>query len=236
VDDVNAPLSAAGLPFAPVHGILEVRIRNRTTGLVTTAAIDVDLDGLGADDTAETLRAKLDAVANLSAGLTADRRLTLDAAAGFEIRFGADGSGVLAALGLNSFFTGVDSRTIGMNANVLADGRLLAAGRGGGPADGSNVVDLARVVDRPLAALGGLSVEGYYASMISRLAQSSSAESALADGSRAFRESLVSQRAQFSGVSIDEELLNMMNFQRAFQTAARFISTIDELHQVLINL
>lgn len=37
------------------------------------------------------------------------------------------------------------------------------------------------------------------------------------------------------GVSLDEEMTNMMQFQRAFQAAARFISTIDAMIDLLIN-
>jgi flagellar hook-associated protein 1 len=39
-----------------------------------------------------------------------------------------------------------------------------------------------------------------------------------------------------SGVSVDDEMVHMLETQRAFQGAAKFISTIDELIQTVINL
>jgi flagellar hook-associated protein 1 FlgK len=40
---------------------------------------------------------------------------------------------------------------------------------------------------------------------------------------------LENQRQQLSGVNIDEEAVNMIEFQHSFQASARFISVIDEL-------
>ncbi|HID98194.1 MAG TPA: flagellar hook-associated protein FlgK [Thermodesulfobacteriaceae bacterium] len=47
--------------------------------------------------------------------------------AGFS--FGRDSSGVLAALGLNCFFTGHDAASIGINQDLIKDQRLIAAAR-----------------------------------------------------------------------------------------------------------
>ena len=42
-------------------------------------------------------------------------------------------------------------------------------------------------------------------------------------------------RESVSGVSIDEEMTNMLQFQHAYSAAARMITTIDETLDVLIN-
>ena len=38
------------------------------------------------------------------------------------------------------------------------------------------------------------------------------------------------------GVSLDEEAVNMLAYQRAFQAAARYIATLDEMFELLVNL
>ena len=45
-----------------------------------------------------------------------------------------------------------------------------------------------------------------------------------------------SQVQALSGVSIDEESINMLTYQRQFQAAAKYISTIDETLKTLLAM
>jgi flagellar hook-associated protein 1 FlgK len=236
VSDSTVALNNAGLAFTPGHGSFEVRVVNKATGIATTQTINVNLNGIGTQTTLDGLRTSIDALANVTATLTTDRRLTLTAANGYEIRFGNDTSGALAALGINTFFTGTGSTDIDLNATIKNDTRLFAAGLGGGPGDGRNAQKLAEIIDRPIAALGGKSLDEAYDNIISSLAQSSAAESALTGGYQQYGDSLASQRAQFSGVSLDEELILLMKFQRSYQVSARIVSTINEVFDALIRI
>jgi flagellar hook-associated protein 1 FlgK len=47
--------------------------------------------------------------------------------------------------------------------------------------------------------------------------------------------SVDSSRQSTSGVSMDEEMTNMVKFQRAYQASARAMSTMDEMLDILIN-
>ena len=47
---------------------------------------------------------------------------------------------------------------------------------------------------------------------------------------------MFTQRESLSGVNEDEEVVKMITFQRAFQSAAKFISTMDQLYETLINM
>ncbi|MFK7778844.1 MAG: flagellar basal body rod C-terminal domain-containing protein, partial [Gimesia sp.] len=129
-----------------------------------------------------------------------------------------------------------DSSDIQINSVVKQNQQFLATGQGGGPSDGSNAVLLAAFSDNPIEGLGNISLDGFYEKVISNVVQSSSSEEALSEGALAFRESLMGQREQYSGVSIDEETINVLKFQRAYQAAARLVSTIDELFTILLNI
>jgi len=237
IADSSAALNAAGLPFAVKHGGFDVKVVNGSTGEVTTTRINVDLDGLGGNDTTlASLTAALGGTDNVTASIDTAGRLTLAAANGYEIKFGDDTSGALAALGINTFFRGSDSASIGVHQALKADPRLLATGRGGGPGDNSNVAALANVLDKPISGLKGESLTSFYESVVSKVGQDAAAEKGLAQGSDAYLQSLLSQREQYSGVSLDEETIKIMEFQRSFQSAARLISTIDELLGVLMNM
>ncbi len=236
VNATAAPLNAAGLAFAPVHGSFEITVRNTSTGADEKHQIAVDLDGIGSDTSLEDLSTALNAIGNVTAEITPDRKLKLTTSAGYEVRFGNDTSGVLASLGINTFFTGSKSDDMGINPQLLADQRLLATGRGGGPADNTNALEISQFLDKSQAKLNGLSIDQFYTTLVGNVAQSASAESALAEGTKSFRDTLLAQREQHSGVSVDEEAINILNLQHNYQAAARIITTVDQLLNTLLNI
>ncbi len=226
----------SGLPFQATHGSFQIKVTNKTTGLTNTSTINVDLDGIGADTTLNSLSAAIGGVANLSSTVTTDGHLTINASSDFEFQFANDTSGALATIGINTLFMGSNSNDIQINSVIKQNQQFLATGQGGGPSDGSNAVLLAAFAENPIGALGGINLDGYYEKIVGNVAQSSASEAALSEGAQAFRESLFGQREQFSGVSIDEETINVLKFQRAFQSAARLVSTVDELFTILLNI
>ena len=58
----------------------------------------------------------------------------------------------------------------------------------------------------------------------------------MTEGFLTFARTLEGQHLGMTGVSVDEEAVKMIAYQRAFQASARFISTIDELLNTLVNL
>ncbi len=238
VDDPTAPLSSAGLPQAPVHGSFELVVTNQSTGVTDRVRVLVDLDGIGADTSLESLRDAINAAAGgrVTASVTADGRLRLRAATGYAFDFANDTSGVLAALQLNAFFVGSDATDMDVSDQLQADHRLFATRLDGGPADNANAVRMAQFLDNPVDRLSGMSLDEYYNATVENVAQGSASESAMAEGFEGFLDSLKSQREQFSGVSLDEEVLLIMKFQHAFQAAARIVRTVDELYTTLLNI
>lgn len=233
---VSLNSAQAGLPFQPRHGSFQIKVTNKTTGLTNTTTINVDLDGIGADTTLNSLSADIGGVANLSSSISTDGLLTITSDSDYTFQFANDTSNTLAAVGINTLFTGKDSSDVQINSVVQENQQFLATGQGGGPSDGSNAVLLAAFADNPLEDLGNISLNDYYEKVISNVAQASASEEALSEGALAFKESLMGQREQFSGVSIDEETINVLKYQRAYQAAARMVSTIDELFTILLNI
>lgn len=237
VSDAAAALNDAGLKFAPDHGSFEFTVTNQQTGIAEAAIINIDLDGIGADTSLEGLRDALNAAnPNITASITSDSRLKITAGSGYEFSFGNDTSGVLASLGINTFFTGENSTDVAVNSVVANDHRYFATARGGGASDGGNAQLLAEFIDNPAAGLQNVSLSEYYNTLVSTIAQSSATSTALTKGLESYQDSLNSQREQFSGVSLDEEALMMMQFQRSYQASARLISVIDELFDTLLNI
>ena len=248
VSDASLPLNdpanvgPRGLPFAPQHGSFTLSVIHAGTGDETLTRIDVDLDGLGGPDaTPASLAAALDAVDGVTAGLDAPGRLTIAADAGRGFAFADDTSGALAALGVNAFFAGRDASSIAVAGDLAADPGRLAVGRGGGPADNANALALGAALAAPVAgstaaAFAGRSVAGLWGETVAAVSRGTAEEAAFAEAAALHRDALAGQRERFSGVSLDEEAVRIMELQRQYQASARVISAADELLGVLINL
>ncbi|HOB75273.1 MAG TPA: flagellar hook-associated protein FlgK [Phycisphaerae bacterium] len=228
---------AAGLPFAPRNGSFQINIRDQAGGATQTITITVDLDGIGTDDSLESLVAQINAKAgNLSASVTADYRLQLNAAEGFEFTFAEDSAHVLAALGVNTFFTGSDAKSMAVNDVLRGNLNLLAAATSPAEGDGSNAGALAALATRPLASLNGRSLTEHYNTIATQLGATSAAVKSSLEAADVIAFSLSAQRESISGVSLDEETISMLRLERAFQGAARYSATVDRLIEEMLQL
>lgn len=237
VDDSTANLNAAGanLPFRIENGSFFIHMTHQATGLSTAHRIDVDGDAMSMDDLINEINVAV-GVPNLTASLTVEGSLQLVADPGFEISFSEDSSGALAALGVNTFFTGDTAKTIGVNQELLDDPSRLALGLGHVAGSNGNAVKIANLQDTPMPALGSTSLRSFWQNSVNQLAVQTSATKADAESASLVRDNLNSQIQAVSGVSLDEESINLLTFQRQFQAAARFITVIDETLQILISL
>jgi flagellar hook-associated protein 1 FlgK len=243
VEDATAALnnSATGLDFQPEHGSFLVHVTQQSTGHRETQRIDVDLDGLGgADTTLNDLATAIDAVDYISATVGADGRLQITSdSQDFQISFSQDTSGVLAALGINTFFTGRDASDIAVDANIQGNANLIAAaGRDANDnrVDNATALSIASLYDQPVDALGGISIGELWSRQVESLAVKSGAVSQEVDATGVIFQSLTAQREAISGVNVDEEAINLMAYQRSYQGAARFISVVDELMATVMTL
>jgi flagellar hook-associated protein 1 FlgK len=237
VDDAEAPLDAAGLAFTPINGSFQIQTLNRQTGLTKTNDIAVDLNGLDDDTSLEDLAAAIDAIDGLHATIDTDNKLTIAVdSEDSEFAFANDTSGVLASLGLGTFFTGTGAGDLGVNQAISDDPAKFAAsdeGIGGGT---GAAIKLAAFLDAPLDSANGSTLSTLYDRLTSETTQAASVARGVAEGSRVFEETLRGQKLGTSGVSIDEEAVKMITYQRAYQAAAKYIKTISDLLDMLVNL
>ncbi|MFW6169870.1 MAG: flagellar hook-associated protein FlgK [Planctomycetota bacterium] len=237
IDDVTQPLDEAGLEFTPVHGAFQVQVLNKDSGLTTTSEVEVQLSGMADDTTAESLVASLDAIAGLSAEIEPNGKVLLESeSSDLEFAFGDDSSGVLAALGINTFFTGSMGADIQVQDTLKEDPAKLAFSSGGVGHDSRNGEQLAQMLTMPLESRDGASLESIYQEWMGATAQESSLAQAIAEGHQSFHATLEAEHLGLSGVGLDEEAINMMNFQRNYQAAAKIVSTISELLETLLRM
>ena len=247
VNDVNAALNSAeaGLAFVPSNGSFYIAVADEATGATVAHQIDVDLDGIGDNDTSlASLAADINTnVDGVTARITPNNRLQITADEGFAFTFGHDGqqfradtANVLAALGINTFFTGVSAADIAVNETVRNSSQLLAASMANFPGDGSNAGRLSQVADIGSDQLGGRTLLDGYQHIATEVATTSARARDQLEARQAALSSLQAQKESISGVSLDEEAVEMLRFERAFQGAARYVSVVDQLMAEMLSL
>jgi flagellar hook-associated protein 1 FlgK len=238
VSSSTAVLDNAGLAFTPTNGTFKVVLYNTTTKQATTKDIKVDLDGLLDDSTLASVAADIDAIAGISASVTADNRLKIVAESQeTRIAFDDDTSGLLAAIGVNTFFTGSNAKELAINGVVAADGSKFAASDTGTIGVGiGNAQKLIALDEGGLTSLNGSSITDLYDELINETAQGATVAASVADGFDVFEQTLEAQFQAVSGVNLDEEAIDMIMLQRTYQASARYISTLSELMDILVAL
>ncbi|GJM17893.1 MAG: flagellar hook-associated protein 1 [Phycisphaeraceae bacterium] len=234
------------LPYAAENGGFYVNIANDSTGSTDQVWVDVDLDGLTAtgaqgfadDTTPEDIRAAIDAIDGVNADFSPDGRLSVTADPGFAFSFSDDSSGVLGVMGMNAYFVGTDAKTIAVRPDLINDPKALAAGRivDGQLVENATSIEVAHLQETAFAALGNRTPAQFWIDRVQNVATAASTANSDAEAAQIVRESLEAQNAAVSGVSIDEESINLLTFQRQFQGAAQLITVADEMYQTLLGI
>jgi len=237
ITDPDAVLNQAGLTFAPKNGTFLITMKDKNTNQETVHQINVNLSGLGQQVTLNDIIGQINAIPNLSATLQPDGSLNIAATDdAHTFTFKDDSSYFLAAMGINGYFTGTDASTIAINPDIVEDPQLTACSKNNLPGDGTNAAAISLLRTAPAESFNGLSIMDYYRALVGNVGtQTSSAKNQL-ETHAAITETLQAQRESVSGVSLDEETINLMASQRAFQGAARFINVVNELMQEVLQL
>lgn len=147
-----------------------------------------------------------------------------------------DNTGILSALGLNSLFSGTAVGNFALRKDIAASPELLAVSLTGHPGDASNIASLANLRDFRFAAFDDRTfveeLADFTADVGLEVQQLSNQKSQL----EAYDRRLIEDREATSGVSADEEILKMMEMERAFQAAARFITSLDDTMDEIMRI
>jgi flagellar hook-associated protein 1 FlgK len=108
---------------------------------------------------------------------------------------------------------------------------VTAAGVRTGTGTSAEENDIARAI----ANLSGGTTDDLYSTFVTRIGSMVQDSQRQKASSQALVDAVNSRRQSTSGVSMDEEMTNMIRFQRAYQAAARAMSTMDEMLDIVIN-
>lgn len=173
-------------------------------------------------------------------GALAQLRTDLDTLAGqliAEVNALHSGGFSLTGSTGRAFFTGTRAADIGVDADLLQNPALIqAAGVPDAPGDNQVVLGLARLAEKKIPGLGNQTFAQGFGQTVARLGQSLASVNSQIDNQKIVTEMLNRQRDAISGVSLDEEMTDLIRFQKAFQASARLVNAVDEMLDIIINL
>jgi flagellar hook-associated protein 1 len=127
------------------------------------------------------------------------------------------------------------ARDMQVDPSIVADVRKIAAGTTVN-SDGDNASAIAAIKDDASLMGSGMTIDNFYESLTSRVGQDVvNAQNSL-DHQTSVMNQVENQREAVSGVSLDEEMLNLIKYQAAYNAAGRLVATVNTMMGTLINL
>ncbi len=150
----------------------------------------------------------------------------------------AAGAGLDGVTG-RAFFTGKGAGDISVATGIIKDVSTIAAAAPPvppakvAPGNGDNARALATLTSQP--AIGALSLNQYFDGQVATIGADSQRFQAQASTQDKVVTQLQNQQASVSGVNLDEEMTKLLQYQRAYQAAARIINVQDDIVNLIIN-
>jgi flagellar hook-associated protein 1 FlgK len=136
-----------------------------------------------------------------------------------------------------NLFTGTDASTIGVNSALAENpSTFQASGTAGATGDNTVVFALGQLGNQPVSGLNNQTFSQNYSQIVGNLGSSLANVNDQVTNSTAVSQMLANQQSSISGVSTDEEMTNLVQFQKAYQASAELISTINEMLETLITM
>lgn len=136
----------------------------------------------------------------------------------------------------------ITAANISVNSDIINDPNLIAAARVADVTDTTavgNNTNMTLVLSsrtEPNAGLQNLSFEGYLASVVSGIGSDVNNINSNTENQNLVLNEIQMKLSSATGVNLDEELVDMVKYQRAYQAAARIFSVCNDLMGELVHL
>ncbi|MEW6081178.1 MAG: flagellar hook-associated protein FlgK [Bacillota bacterium] len=144
-----------------------------------------------------------------------------------------EGRGLDGSTGLDFFVPTAGASGIVLTSGILGDYNKIAASLSGSVGDGSNALRIAQVSQEAL--LDRTTPGDFYRSLVAELGVKSQEASRMSQNQRVLVNHLNDRRDSIQGVSLDEEMTELIRYQHAYAAAARLITALDEMIATIVN-
>lgn len=135
--------------------------------------------------------------------------------------------------GLN-FFEGYVNGELIINQEILDDPNKIAVSADGTEGNGDIALAIAQLTDAKL--LGGNTLQESYSSLINDIGNDGMLQNNYTDANQIVLDELDQLKASQSGVSVDEEMTNVLKFQRTYEASAKLITIADDMLRTILEM
>jgi flagellar hook-associated protein 1 FlgK len=147
-----------------------------------------------------------------------------------------DTSGVLAAVGINTFFSGSDASDIAVCSDIDATPGRVATALDADMTDNTNALRLAGLKDETLSSLSSMTLGEFYQRLVTDVGQKISVKQMREDNIEVIVQNLANQQSDISGVNINDEAAQILVFEQMFQAMAKYLGTVQSTISSLMEI
>jgi len=136
-----------------------------------------------------------------------------------------------------NFFSGTDANTISVNQALVNNPSLIQTSSSAAATSGNDVaLQLAQLANSAQAGLSNQTFGDFYGGAVAGLGSALSNANDQIANQQAVSDMLTTQRGSVSGVNLDEEMTNLLSFQRAYTASAEVLKTVDQMIQATLSI
>jgi len=147
-----------------------------------------------------------------------------------------DTSGVLAAVGINTFFSGKDASNISVNPDISSSPARIATSLGSDKTDNVNILRLSELNEQAVTDLNSMTPGEFYRRLVTDIGRELSVKEIRRENIEATLQNLQNQQSEVSGVNINDEAAQMLVFEQMFQAMAKYMNTIQKSLATVMEL
>jgi flagellar hook-associated protein FlgK len=138
----------------------------------------------------------------------------------------SDTSGVLAAIGMNTFFYGNSAINMAVSSDISDTPRRIATYLGAEMTDNANVFRMAGLKEESLSSLDNMKPAEFYRRLVTGIGQQIFLKQMHQENIESMLQNLANQQAQISGVNINDEAAQLLVFEQMYQAMATYLNVI----------
>lgn len=224
------------LPFLK-DGLFRIHLIGKNYDRLETYEVELKA---GEDTVADVVNRINQTVGNpnlLRASINNDGSVTLEATGPYQFVLGKDETDFSTLLGFNNFFENLQgAKDFRVNPRLKERPNLVSTGTGLLPGDNTVALAMHQLQFDPTMAGESITFDEFYNGMLADLGLMINRAQEEFSNQRLILDQFQKLRDEVSSVNMDEEVADMVQFQRGFEAAARFISTVDEMTKTVLAM